>query len=182
MATVFSITPLVWTSEDSNSDTDGTVYLGIGGREFRLDSPRDDFERGDAANTTVGKFNQVNNPEMNNPRTPLTLKTETLDLFPVYLRLEGDDHWKPWNALVWVLSGPNEDNLSVTDWFVADIDSTLENGVLKGGLWLGPEAGRWLFLRRGNSGDLRRTLRSDAKLLKEAEQQLARTGVTLSDY
>lgn len=182
MSTVFSITPLVWTSEDSNSGTDGSVYMGIGGREFRLDSPRDDFERGNAANTTVGKFSQVKNKEMNDPRTPLTLTTETLDLFPVYLRVDGDDRWKAWNALIWVLSGPDENNLSVTDWFVADIASTLEDGVLRGGLWLGPEAGRWLFLRRGNSGDLDRVLQSDPKLLKEAEEVLARAGAKLPKY
>ena len=49
MARVFSVTPLVWTSEDSDAGTDGSVYLGIGGREFKLDSPRDDFERGHAS-------------------------------------------------------------------------------------------------------------------------------------
>lgn len=179
MSNVYAITPLVWTSEDNNAGTDSSVYMGIGGREFRLDTQRDDWERGNASNTSVGRFSQVNNAADNDPRHPLMIRTETLDLFPVYLRLEGDDHWKPWNALIWVYSGPDEDHLEVTDWFVADIDSSIENGVLKGGLWLGPNSGRWLYLRRGNRVDVQRILKANTKLQKQAEDKLANFGVKL---
>jgi hypothetical protein len=168
MANVQSIVPAVWTSTAADSGTDGDVYLGIGGREFHLDSPSDDFERGNAANTTVGVNSQVNNPSMNDPRTPYVLRTQDLDLFPVYLRLEGSDHWKVSFALVLVFSGPNASSMAVTDWFSADVG--YDGG--QGGLWLGPHAGRWLYLRRSTRALVTKQLRA-AKLLDAAKPFLS---------
>jgi hypothetical protein len=46
MAYVTGILCQVITGKQSGAGTDGRVYLGFGGREFRLDSSKDDYERG----------------------------------------------------------------------------------------------------------------------------------------
>ena len=46
MAQVTGILCQVITGKQSGAGTDGRIFLGLGGREFRLDSSRDDYERG----------------------------------------------------------------------------------------------------------------------------------------
>jgi hypothetical protein len=139
MAQVQAIFPIVWTSDSSDAGTDGDVYLGFGGREFRLDSPRDDFRRGYPINLAVGAISQVSNPTMNDPRGPYIMLSEHVDLFPVYLRLEGNDHWKVAMAFVVAYSGADSSTMQPTNHYYADLPPY---GDGKGGLWLGPEGGQ----------------------------------------
>jgi hypothetical protein len=46
MASVSGILCQIVTGNVDAAGTDGRVYLGLGGREFRLDSTADDFEKG----------------------------------------------------------------------------------------------------------------------------------------
>lgn len=87
------------TKDVENAGTDGDVYLGIGGREFQINkSDRDDFERGDDATYILGD-RPITPPEngidisswANNPKDPYIIKTENLNMFPVYIRLENAD-------------------------------------------------------------------------------------------
>jgi hypothetical protein len=168
MADVQSIIPAVWTSKDTDSGTDGAVFLGIGGREFRLDSKYNTLNPGDAFAGTVGLDSQVKNPSLNDPRTPYVLRSQDLGYFPTYLRLEGDDHWKIAFALVLVRSGPDAANLQFTNWFSSHVGSV--NG--HGGLWLGPRAGKCLFLRQSSKTIVIKQLKA-AKLLDAAKPFLS---------
>lgn len=73
--------------------TDGHVYLGIGGREFRLDNPsHNDFEPTRTDIFNLGKKNNVKNPIENDPRTP-ALNIRQIMSFPCYIRLDSKDGW-----------------------------------------------------------------------------------------
>jgi hypothetical protein len=96
--------------------TDGDVYLGIGGREFSVDSKYesyDDFEPGNVRYYIFGEephplvdylpedndftlTTSVLYPEYNDPKQPYPLDTDDMDKFPVYIRFEpedDDDFW-----------------------------------------------------------------------------------------
>ncbi len=97
MATVTRILCQVLTQNVSGAGTDGSVFLGFGGREFRLDTTRDDFERGAAFEYIMGDGANINSSGDNDPRTAYMLDTTTLDDFPVYVRFEPEtsgDRWK----------------------------------------------------------------------------------------
>src|ERR1041384_2347365 len=71
-------------------------FLGIGGREFRLDNPAyEDFRRGDYNEFRLGEESNVRYPEHNDPRSPFPLATQSLHLYPKYIRLQtsSDENW-----------------------------------------------------------------------------------------
>lgn len=141
MAKVTGILCQMITSNIDDAGTDGAVYLGLGGREFLLDSQDNDFQRGSACeyflgappipgpNDIAGSIRQrrVLEGDKNNPRKGLPLDTDNLDRTPVYIRFEPegsrtDDHWNLRYAAVLVyhrrffigyLTSDNFDNL----WF-----------------------------------------------------------------
>lgn len=110
------------TRDEDGAGTDGDVYLGIGGREFHIDKhDRDDFERGDDATYILGERPTV--PPENaidisgfatNPKDPYVLKTENLNFFPVYIRLEkADSVSSTWRLdYVEVRVNPETDNIT----------------------------------------------------------------------
>jgi hypothetical protein len=161
MANVQSIISYIFTSKVSDSGTDGDVYLGIGGREFYLDTPNDDYETGSGVNATVGVNSTVSNAADNDPRTPLQLRTQDLGNTPVYLRLRSSDHWKVSFAAVFVYAGPDAASMQLADRYYTPVPFTGDNG----GIWLGPRAGEWLYLRRTRQSILDAELRK-AKLLE----------------
>jgi hypothetical protein len=88
----------VRTAAGSDSGTDGWVYLCIGGREFLLDTPADDFPSSSEGTTetfVLGEGANVSNPGDNDPRNP-QLHASDLDRFPTYIRFghkAKDDVW-----------------------------------------------------------------------------------------
>lgn len=77
--------------------TDGKVYLGLGGREFRLNSGVDDFIANSAPTTFVfGLGSTVNNSPDNDPRSPFPLTTENVDKYPIYIRFEPSSDTDIW--------------------------------------------------------------------------------------
>lgn len=98
MAAVTGILCQIITSDVDNAGTDGRVYLGIGGREFLLDSAEDDYERGSWREYILGRGPvepvlpprqiRVTNPDENDPRTGFPLDTSRLFTSPVYIRFE----------------------------------------------------------------------------------------------
>jgi hypothetical protein len=106
MANVTGILCQVITGNVSGAGTDGSVYLGLGGREFRMDSTKDDFERGSWREYIMGAAPhepnlpppqiRVNNPDKNDPRQGFPLDSANLTRTPVYIRFEpenSDDNW-----------------------------------------------------------------------------------------
>ena len=49
------------TGDRGGAGTDGSVYLGIGGREFHCDTSANDFERGSSRTYTFGEESNVRN-------------------------------------------------------------------------------------------------------------------------
>ena len=174
MADIHSIVTFAFTSKSEDSGTDGDLYLGICGREFYLDTSEDNYETGLADGPIVGVDSNVTSPAMNDPRTPYRLTREDLDRFPVYIRLDGTDHWKTRGVMVWVYSGDPAD-LRINDTFATPVftgDSGLYNG-----MWLGPSAGKWLHLRR-TSRDLQTRLLKAMGVFDEVMKRLPPTGTT----
>jgi hypothetical protein len=99
------------TADVTDAGSDGDVYIGIGGREFYVDTPHDssrvpttdDFERGQDRGYILGEYtgpplpmytvgqpgNEIVNPKGNDPREPYPLYVEDLGYFPIYIRSTG---------------------------------------------------------------------------------------------
>ncbi len=118
MAAITGILAQIITGNIDNAGTDGRVYLGIAGREFRLDSKEDDYERGSWREYILGAGPlepnlpppqiRVEWPEFNDPRKMFVLDTSHLANTPVYLRFEPEGDSPNWNlsfAAVLVYTG-----------------------------------------------------------------------------
>ena len=138
MAFLNQIRVEITTGPDRDSGTDGSVYLGLAGREFRCDTSADDFERDSTKEyifgTRVGTFPNVQNERYNRPSNP-PLQVEDVDLFPAYIRFaQGDNSaWALDDAKVWV-------NDEMNPRFVTDIANNP--------IWLGDASGCIYYLRK----------------------------------
>ena len=93
---------------------------------------------GVAVNKTykLGEGANILNKDLNDPRKP-QLKSEDLDKFPVYIRLEPAGGSPDWNLT-----------------FVnVEIGGTGYGVLFQTGLWLGQKAGKVCFLRQGRFGE-----------------------------
>jgi hypothetical protein len=111
MAQVTGILCQVITGNKDGAGTDGRVYLGLGGREFRMDSSADDYERrswreyliGDPPvepdpNNTPGHQIRVQNGSRNDPRdVGFHIDSDNLSKSPVYIRFEPSGSSPDWN-------------------------------------------------------------------------------------
>ena len=147
MAQITGILCQMITGNVSDAGTDGRVYLGIGGREFRLDSREDDYERGSWREYILGRGPvepnlpspqiRVNDPNENDPRKGLRLDTARLSRSPVYIRFEPAGSGPNWNlrsAIVLVYQGEGE--FVVAYFPPTGFDS----------LWMGDPYGKILYL------------------------------------
>lgn len=145
MAAVTGILAQLITGDVDNAGTDGSIYLGLGGREFRLDSKEDDYERGSWREYVLGQGPvepnlpppqiRVEWPDFNDPRVGFPLDTVNLTKSPVYIRFEPSGDSPNWNlrfAAVLVYAGS----------FVAAFTppAAFDN------LWLGDPMGKILYL------------------------------------
>jgi hypothetical protein len=95
------------TGNVGGAGTDGRVYLGLGGREFRLDSSADDYERGSWREYILGVGPvepnlpppqvRVQNKDKNDQRLEFPLDTVNLGRSPVYIRFEPESSGDYWN-------------------------------------------------------------------------------------
>jgi hypothetical protein len=138
MTQIESIQVNINTGEQSGAETDGSVYVGVGGREFHLDTRANDFQRGSSHKYKLGAGSDVVNPAVNDPRAQL-LQIEDLESFPVYVRFEGNDSGDNWNLARAEVSF-NETFFPrwETTGFVSDPD----------GIWLGQRSGNVVHLRK----------------------------------
>lgn len=131
----------ITTTFAKGASTKGAVFLGLGGREFRLDiDDHDDFDEGDETTYVFGEEANVMFPERNDPRVGVPLSLKDATDFPVYVRLEPqgkEDDWELANVRV---------RISAESGIV-------ELAALQGAsdrVWLGRESGTILYLRVSN--------------------------------
>lgn len=128
------------TGDLSGAGTDGDVYLGICGREFSIDSTRDDFERGSGRTYVLGEQADIRNADVNDPRKQ-RLFTENVPNFPVYIRFQPrsrSDNWQLQRADV-RFNG----SLHI-DWDT--LPFVINDGDGKEGIWLGVRSGLFVHL------------------------------------
>ena len=136
---VRKITVEITTSFAAGAGTEGQVFLGIGGREFRLDIEEyEDFDRGDEVTYELGEDANVRFPERNDPRQGYPLTVEAVTSRPAYLRMvphDKSDDWNLANVHVRVLAGEKQVRFGA-------LDGPQDN------IWLGPQSGTTLALSR----------------------------------
>ena len=96
--------------------TNGFVYLGLGGREFALDTENNDFIPGSDVVYTLGINSSVEKKQINNPNVP-PLRTQELSVFPMYIRYEprlGSNAWSIKQVVVTVNPGLGQLSFSPT--------------------------------------------------------------------
>jgi hypothetical protein len=95
MAAIKQINARITTANKGHAGTGGRVYLGLGGREFKLASlGQYDFAPGQGQTFILGEGENMGYPH-NDPRSP-QLDTESLNKYPMYIRFEPrveDDLW-----------------------------------------------------------------------------------------
>ncbi len=132
------ITGLVATVSTANTFAGGTsnaVYLGIAGREFKLDTAGVDFQAGATDTFVIGTGSNVTNASFNDPTSPQLTEAD-LDLFPVYIRLDGADEWRL-----------DEVTVTVNGTHVFT-NPNLAGGAANQQIWLAKEGGTVWYLRR----------------------------------
>jgi hypothetical protein len=164
MAKITGILCQMITGNVSGAGTDGSVFLGLGGREFRMDSTADDFERGSFREYIMGAGPlepnlpspqiRVNNKDRNDPRKGFPLDTANLSRSPVYVRFEpedGDDNWNLKFAVALVYADGK--------FFVGYLPPEAFDN-----LWLGTGSGKILFLTEEVRGAEQKLLAAGRKL------------------
>jgi hypothetical protein len=147
MPHVGKITVAVKTGDVTNAPTNGRVYLGLGGREFRLNKPGDQFKRGATDTFIIGDGGNIDNPRNAN-ELPFVgagtinapaIEFSDLGLYPTYLRLEPKEEDDDWNV----------ESVSV---IARKYNGTIDTGIssaysdLGGNIWLGNPFGKVLDL------------------------------------
>ena len=140
MVEITQINLIVKTGNVLGAGTNGKIYLGIGGREFKLDKPGNQFEKGDSDTFTIGTGSNIENPnEVNSLPTPSgntnspSIEDMDIEFNPKYIRFDPRDNDDNWNV----------ENVQVE---VVDIGRTYR-GPRDGNIWLGFRFGLFLGLR-----------------------------------
>jgi hypothetical protein len=147
MAHVGKITATIKTGDVTNAPTNGRVYLGIGGREFRLNKPGDQFKRGATDTFIIGDGGNIDNPRNANDlpfvgagtvNAPAVEYTD-LPIYPKYVRLEPKEEDDDWNV--------ESVNVMATLYFASTPTTTSSVfSDLGGNVWLGNQFGKMLEL------------------------------------
>lgn len=134
MAFLNKISVTITTGRDRGAGTDGSVFLGLAGREFRCDTSSDDFEIGSTREYIFGDDCNIQREHDNDPRKP-PLQIEDVDLFPAYIRFAqgGNSAWLLADAEVYV-------NDEANPRFVTPIQNNP--------IWLGDVSGCIYYLRK----------------------------------
>lgn len=132
MAAVSRIDLRIRTAAGDASATNGRVYLGLGGREFRIPGP---FRSGEDRTYTFGESANVAEVEWNDPRRHLPLDHLDMGRHPTYLRLEMTDSSANWH-------------IGLVELVVHAVGTSITKAKLEGNdsLWLGDPYGKILYL------------------------------------
>jgi hypothetical protein len=147
MAQVTGILCQVITGNVDGAGTDGRVYLGLGAREFCMDSSADDYERGSWREYIMGLGPvepdlpppqiRVLNGHRNDPRVGLPIDRVNLSKTPVYIRFEPSGSSPDWN-LAFVAALVYAPQFAVA--YAPPDPNNFDN------LWLGDRYGKVLYL------------------------------------
>lgn len=145
MAKVERIDVTLKTGNVAEAQSNGQVYLFIGGREFNLKQPppHDDRKQGAEDTYHLGKNGNVENPKQNDPTALLPLTTEDVDKFPVWLRFEPEDrtdHWNLEKAGVRVTGRGEFGDAEMRTYRI--LDQANDN------VWLGRQSGLYIYLKK----------------------------------
>lgn len=144
MSAITRILLKIKTANTEGAGTDGNVYLGIGGREFKIDTSINDFEKNVSQDIVMGDIHvnppalPVNNPGGNDPRTGYVIDSSDISQSPIYIRFEpksNEDNWHIESLFVQV-TGTEGYILSATP------------GVGFDNLWLGHKFGKIIYCTR----------------------------------
>jgi hypothetical protein len=138
----------VITGNVTGASTNGHIFLGIGGREFRLNKSGNQFQKGDTDTFQIGGVigpDSINNQNNSNDLPPLpgtinapAIEYSTLDDYPTYIRFEPQDNDDNWN--VQSVSG------NVKESGASGGTRTFNDRTGNGNIWLGKESGLFLGL------------------------------------
>jgi len=143
----------IQTGDKSGASTNGMVYLGIGGREFRLNKSGNQFQRGTEDAFTIGVGSNVLKPDKNGlPLNPSFLNDSpeipfnTVSVYPMYIRFEPSNSNDKWNV--------DRVCVNVTSNFCVppvglDFHSDILNGLNDDNIWLEKDSGLFIGLRSG---------------------------------
>jgi hypothetical protein len=134
MAFLNKIKVTITTGRDRGAGTDGSVYLGLAGREFRCDTAADDFELGATRDYVFGTNANIQRPHDNDPRKP-PLMLDEADSFPAYIRFAQGDKSS------WLLAGAK---VFLNDSATPRFETRMENNPI----WLGDQSGCIYYLRK----------------------------------
>jgi hypothetical protein len=135
MADISSINVQISTANQAGAGTSGLVFLGLCGREFRLETFGNNFKKGAQDDFALGQPANVKEKAINDPVYP-QLRTENVDTFPAYIRFDpagANPKWVLKEVHVTVNTGSQAIKLK---------------GILNGPLTLGDKSGKFLFLVR----------------------------------
>lgn len=129
------------TSYSSGAGTKGDVFLGLGGREFRLSVERaSDFERGAEMSYQLGEDSNVRDPERNDPRIGLPIRVTDVVAHPVYVRMAPRGNSDDWHVEAVQVRVLHEDERRAMRF--SALDGPKES------IWLGQQCGTMLHLSR----------------------------------
>jgi hypothetical protein len=147
MTHIVQIKVEIKTSNEQSAGTNGRVFLGIGGREFRLDKLGNQFQKNQTDTFTINSTSMdIENSERNSLPDTGNVNSPRIENnigiafnLPVYLRFDPNDNNDDWNierVKVQVIGGLNSTFI-------------FPNDVLKdGNIWLGNKFGLFLNLRQ----------------------------------
>jgi hypothetical protein len=137
----------VVTSHVDRAGTKAQVFLGLGGREFRLSVPnRAAFELGAESTFQLGEDANVEFPERNDPRLGYPITVADVLGIPAYIRLDTRHDRDDWNVASVAVRVHSQGERRAIRF------SALNK--LGQSLWLGNDCGNLLYLTLGSLDDL----------------------------
>lgn len=139
MVEINRINVLMKTGNVNGAGTDGKIYLGMGGREFKLNKPGNQFEINALDTFVIGTGSNIENEDVNSLPSPSgdldspNIEDADIEFNPKYIRFDpngDDDNW-------------NVENVQVE---VVDI-GRIYTGPRDGNIWLGYRSGLFLGLK-----------------------------------
>jgi murein tripeptide amidase MpaA len=141
----------IQTGNKSGAGTNGKVYLGIGGREFRLNKSGNQFQKDKEDEFIIGVGSNILKPDQNglplnssfandSPEIPFNV----VSIYPMYIRFEPSSSSDKWNVdRVYV------NVKSTTDLPPAGLDfhADILNGLNDDNIWLSEDSGLFIGLR-----------------------------------
>ena len=130
---------------DAGSSDSDAVFLGIGGREFRLNKKHKQFRENSTDTFIIGKDSNIENPQNNDlpndgTKNSFKLGYNDLDEFPKYIRYQPNSNYDKWNVeAVFVEGHEYEKNHNTNNKRTFKSPS--------GSIWLSKQSGLYIGLK-----------------------------------